>query len=117
MAGALMTCLNCPNPCAPAKPRGPAPRFCSIECRKDFNNMRMVRGALIYDLFRIMRRERDIAKRDNLWTEMCRLELSWNDQDKGARRWKSAEMALADIVALDRPPTTNLYLKPKKKGV
>lgn len=103
-------CLECSAPIAPST-RGHAKRFCSVACGKAFNNRRATRGALLYDLFRSMRRDRATAKAENIWTEMCRLELAWNDEDGGRRTWKPAKMALSDIDALDVKPTTNLYLK------
>jgi hypothetical protein len=29
-----------------------------------------------------LRRERDVAKRMNIWTEICRLELIWQQEDE-----------------------------------
>ena len=104
-------CLECLTEPLPEAKRGSKRRFCSDKCSKIFNNRRMVRGAILYDLFRINRRERDKAKQSGIWNAMCRLELSWNDEDAGRKTWKPAEMALADIEALDRRPTTNLWIK------
>lgn len=108
-----MPCLECSAPLTPSR-RGNPRRFCSAQCSKTFENRRRSRGAALYDLFRVMRRERDTAKRLNIWTEMCRLELSWNDRDEGKRTWKPAMMALEDIAYHHPLPTTNLYEKAPK---
>lgn len=109
-----MICLECSAPFTGyAKGRVPQ-RFCGRACARKFNHRRESRGALAYDLLRIMRRERDVASKLNIWTELCRVELSWNDEDAGRKTWKPAEMALADIEALDRRPSTNLYIKEPK---
>ncbi len=71
--------------------------FCCTPCRQAFNNRRMQRGAELYDLFRIMRRERDVAKTEGVWAEMCRLERQWNDEDEGQKTWQSAKKALANL--------------------
>lgn len=71
--------------------------FCCTPCRQKFNNRRIQRGGELYDLFRIMRRERDIAKAKGVWAEMCRLERQWNDEDNGRKTWQSAEKALTNL--------------------
>lgn len=106
----MPACLECSAPLTPSR-RGQAKRFCCKDHAVKFQNRRMTRGALLYDLFREHRRNRSKAYAMKLMTEMCRLELSWNDEDAGRKTWKPAEMALADIAAIDRPPTTNLYLR------
>mgnify|MGYP001611599155 CR=1 FL=1 len=105
-------CLDCDMPLTEAQIRK-GQRYCCTSHSIRFNNMMKTRGASIYSLVRILRRERDTATRLNIWTELCRVELSWNDQDAGRKTWKPAEMALADIEAMDRKPTTNLYVKGK----
>lgn len=59
--------------------------YCSTACRKSFNNRRATRGAALYDLFCAMRRERPLAKELGVWSEMCRLELMWNQEDEEDR--------------------------------
>lgn len=68
--------------------------FCSTPCRKTFHNRRAVRGAEMYDLFRALRRERSKASSLNLWTELCRLELRWFEEDDGRRTYLPPEEAL-----------------------
>jgi hypothetical protein len=64
--------------------------YCSTECRKAFNNRRAVRGAALYDLFCAMRRERSEAKELGIWSEMCRLELRWNEEDAAEREGRKS---------------------------
>lgn len=75
--------------------------FCSPSCRMEFNNRRARRGAEIYDLFRALRRERSEAKRLNMWTLICQLELKWQQEDDakrpGRRSYMPPEKALANL--------------------
>lgn len=61
----------------------------------------MQRGAELYDLFRALRRQRSEAKRLNIWTEICRLELAWQMEDDkmrpGRRSYMQPEKALANL--------------------
>lgn len=75
-------CLECGN--AIHAPRS-GKEFCCSPCRMAFNNRRRDRGADMYDLFRALRRERDKAKALGLWTELCRLELKWQEEDEARR--------------------------------
>lgn len=89
-------CPECGNPVSDGRKQ-----FCSTPCRMSFNNRRMQRGAEIYDLFRALRRERSEAKALNLWTEICRLELRWQEEDDalrpGRRSYMSPKKALANL--------------------
>lgn len=75
--------------------------FCSPSCRQAFNNRRIQRGGEIYDLFRALRRERSKAKALNIWTQICRLELKWQEEDEaqrpGRRSYMPPEKALANL--------------------
>ena len=111
----MCKCLECGAELT-KQARGQAPRFCSVEHKRDFHNRAQTRGVHIYHLFRAMRRERAKAKQLNLWTELCRLELAWEDEDRANGRtmpsYKPAEMTLQDIAELKRcTPTTNLFIK------
>lgn len=100
MTDATIECLECGNPSG----RGNQPEklFCCTSCRLAFNNRRMQRGAEIYDLFRVLRREPDEAKRLNLWTQICRLELAWQTEDEknrqGRKSYMPAKRALANLL-------------------
>lgn len=91
------TCQECGNHIS-GRVRGnhvsrvPGKLFCSTPCRQTFNNRRMQRGADIYDLFRALRRERSEAKRLNIWTEICRLELGWQQEDETERGGRKSYM-------------------------
>lgn len=75
--------------------------FCSTPCRKEFENRRMVRGAELYDLFCGYRRERPLAKELGIWTEMCRLEQRWREEDEtqraGRRSYRPLRRALQKL--------------------
>lgn len=53
-------------------------KFCSADCRKRFNNRRMRRGAIIYDLAMIWRKHR----REGSMEVLCRQLGLFIDQDK-----------------------------------
>ena len=90
MTAAHNHCKECNNDLT-----GRAKEFCSSPCRMAFNNRRMKRGAEIYDLFRAMRRERDQAKALGIWSEMCRLELRWHQEDEAERPGRKSYVAPA----------------------
>ncbi len=48
---------KCAN-CGQSMSKGAWHKFCNIKCRKAFNNRRMSRGAIIYDLAMVWRKER-----------------------------------------------------------
>jgi hypothetical protein len=79
----VIACLECGNEAS--KGHQPEKLFCCATCRLAFNNRRRDRGADLYDLFRALRRERSEAKRLNIWTQICRLELAWQMADQEAR--------------------------------
>ncbi len=106
----MANCLECSIPLTPSR-RGAPKRFCSPSCKLKMRDRAMRRGAPVYHLFRVMRRERDEAKRLSVWTEMCRLELAWNDQDEGRKTWLPAELVLSDIHERDMIPSTNIYVR------
>lgn len=89
-------CAECDNPIS-----GRTKQFCSTKCRMAFNNRRMQRGAEIYDLFRALRLERDQAKALGLWSEICRLEFVWQQEDDrerpGRRSYVPPKKALAHL--------------------
>lgn len=97
----------------------PTPRrsqlFCNSDCRQAFNNRRMQRGADLYDLFRALRRERDKAKALGIWTQICRLELGWQEQDEaerpGRRSYMPPERALANLLDKGALPRGDLLVK------
>lgn len=61
-------------------------QFCGQQCRTDYTNRRRERGAKLYDLFMISRYDRTAAKRDNVWSLMCRMAEQWNAEDKADGR-------------------------------
>lgn len=101
-----LACLECTKPLHRPRQRT---GFCCRECRNDFNNRRLSRGAQLYDLFRALRRDRSEAAELGLWTAICRLELKWHEEDErerpGRRSYTPAAKAVAhltDIGALPR---------------
>lgn len=77
-----------------------------------------MRGAELYDLFRAMRRERDAAKAMNIWTELCRLELNWQQEDEKQRPGRRSYMKPAtalDLLYLSGRLTRAEILVPSKR--
>jgi hypothetical protein len=60
--------------------------FCGPTCRRVWNNRRLRRGAILYDLFMASRYELGEAKRLKLWREMNRLAALWREEDRVAGR-------------------------------
>lgn len=73
--------------------------FCSVPCRKSFNNRRMIRGAAVYDLFMAMRYDRGAAKRLGIFAAMCALGQQYRQEDRELRHgvvsWLNPEAVLA----------------------
>lgn len=107
----MIPCLECSTPVPQTARR--RREFCCDGHRKAFHNRRMTRGAEAYDLFRAIRRERKIAKSLDLWTELCRLETLWEDDDRAVGRitksYFEPERALRHLKdTRDRVPKTNV---------
>lgn len=60
----------------------------------------MQRGAELYDLFMVMRYERDEAKAQGVWSMMCRMGQQMREEDQatreGRRSWRQAKDVLAE---------------------
>ena len=64
-------------------------KFCCTKCRKDFNNRRAVRGAMLYDAFMSMRYDRKRAKQQGLdYTFLCRIGEMFNAMDEGRKTFR-----------------------------
>lgn len=92
-----MPCLECGR----AWPQGVSPRrFCSTKCTNDWNNRRLKRGAILYDLLMTWRLDRSKGKALNLWTLICRAVNDWKEEDDkerdGRRSWRDAEKVIAE---------------------
>ncbi|QND53450.1 hypothetical protein HB779_17315 [Phyllobacterium sp. 628] len=112
MAKSITACQECGNHISDHRD---GKLFCSTVCRQSFNNRRMKRGAELYDLFRALRRERSDAKQLNIWTEMCRLEKQWNDQDvlerPDRKSYMSPKKALANLLDKGSLPRGDILVK------
>jgi hypothetical protein len=66
--------------------------FCCDPCCRRFNNRRLKRGAEFFDLFMSLRYDREAAKREGVWTLLCRLAQNCREQDErerdGRRSWQ-----------------------------
>jgi hypothetical protein len=72
--------------------------FCTLVCRRAFNNRRMVRGAELYDLFMCLRYERGIARALKVWKLLCRMAQGFREEDQreraGRNSWQPARKVL-----------------------
>lgn len=72
--------------------------FCTVECRKAFNNRRALRGAELYDLFMCLRYERGIARALKVWNLLCRMAQGFREDDQrereGRNSWRPARQVL-----------------------
>lgn len=79
--------------CGTAYPlRAKPSEFCSLECRRTFNNRRAMRGSEIYDLAMEMRFDRKTAKARKTFSHLCTLLGRFHDDDKarGRKSWSSS---------------------------
>lgn len=92
MATKQQCCPECGKPLPPPKSkRGRHAIFCSTICQKNFNNRRMLRGAILYDLFMGVRYERRAKAGDmSMMSTVARI---WHDEDEiirgGRKSWTS----------------------------
>lgn len=88
------------NECgAPYTPRRCDEFFCSVPCRKTFDNRAMTRGRELYHLFMVMRYERGLAKMLGIWAIMCRMATAWREEDAKERGGRKSWQAPAKIVS------------------
>jgi len=81
-----LSCRECGEPFeAPSKRSGSKPLFCSVPCKKEFANRRMLRGARLYDMFMLLRYERGLAKVRGIWALTCELARQWRAEDQRER--------------------------------
>ena len=81
-----LICRECGTPFSPSnKGRGSKPIFCQEMCKKRFNNRRMLRGAVLLDLFMICRYERGVAQARGVWALVCEVARQWREEDKRER--------------------------------
>ncbi len=90
---------RCCNECGEAyTPRRCDEFFCSIPCRKSFDNRAMVRGRDLYSLFMVMRYERGVAKALGVWAIMCRMAMEWRAEDlrerDGRKSWSGPKRVI-----------------------
>lgn len=117
----MVQCRECGNEYTPRTGRGRTNAvFCARECAQTFNNRRLRRGAELYDMFRVHRRERSASKRLGVWSIMCSLDTRWQEEDDAAGRetksYHPAEYAIKQIFEVrDLQPAYNRYLEPARK--
>lgn len=66
--------------------------FCGGKCRRDFNNRRATRGAILYDLAMLVLDEKDSKEQVNLAQRRDEVLASWRAEDAAAgrkRTWQS----------------------------
>ncbi len=93
------TCRECGIAYTPRTGRGrPNVVFCSRPCSVKHMNRRASRGALIYDLFAVMRYDRENAKRLGVWATMCRVMQEMREQDIAERDGRQSWDDLKDVM-------------------
>ena len=79
--------------------------FCSDGCRRTFNNRRMKRGAILYDLVMIERADPKGFTANKLETRVEELIARWREEDTAAKRsrtWKRPHDVMYDTAAMLR---------------
>ena len=72
--------------------------FCGGKCRRDFNNRRATRGAILYDLTMLRGIEDEAAVRSDMDKRITGLIASWRAEDRAAgreRSWQSKYDAMS----------------------
>jgi hypothetical protein len=91
----VKACVECGCDFTPGAAHGD---FCSSPCRKGFNNRRALRGAELYDLFMVLRYERDLAKKLHVWKILCRMAMGFRAEDQaqrdGRKSWRPARQVI-----------------------
>lgn len=77
------TCVVCQEAFETSQPEA---KFCSTPCRKHYNNARLTRGAIVYDLLMVLRYDRKKAKEIGAFQIMCDHARQWREEDKEARK-------------------------------
>lgn len=96
----LLTCLNCGVEFERRKGKGRHAKFHAPACRKEWNNRRMERGAILYDIWMQHRFDRTTAKEQNTLTIMANLARAFRDADNSKRNGRLSW----DPLALKRLP-------------
>ena len=94
MSGTTQHKISCRNCGAEFQRNRVDQQFCKRSCGSDFHNRRKERGAIIYDLFMIMRHERKAANTIRAWFTMTRLAMYWWQEDQsrsGQPSWQKAK--------------------------
>lgn len=82
----MCRCLECGAEISdPVKVKNKA-SFCSVEHRKAYNNLRAMRGAILYDLYYGNRYDRDRARELGAWSAATRFMEKWRGEDVAAGR-------------------------------
>ena len=110
---------RCCNECGEAyTPTRKDELFCSIPCRKSFDNRAMVRGRELYHLFMALRYERGLAKLLGLWAIMCRMAMVWREEDiverAGRHSWQRPSKVVERLPVVLQ--TTGVYQAREKIG-
>ena len=90
-------CKECGKQFTPRQYNG---EFCCTECRRDFNNRRATRGAMLYDLMMIEASDPDMAERFELHGSAGQLIKKFQLEDLAdgrPRTWKRAGAAKLDL--------------------
>lgn len=108
---------RCCNECGDGyTPRRADEFYCSIPCRKAFENRRMVRGRDLYDLFMCLRYERGVARALGIWAIACRLAQGWREEDTRDRDGRKSWMPAKRVI--DKMPVTmkevDVYVRREK---
>lgn len=94
------TCRECGKPfTSDLSKRGKRKSFCATPCEKVFNNRRMTRGKIIYDIFmegRFNRHESEKTSR----SIMSRIAMRFRDEDKAERDGRVSWLPVGDKISV-----------------
>lgn len=92
------TCRECGKPFTQAA-RGKRKVFCATPCEKRFNNRRMRRGALLYDIFMEGRFNRTQSEK-TARSIAARIAMRFRDEDKRDRDGRNSWLPVGDKISV-----------------
>lgn len=100
MKSDIRHCPECGTPLTASVGRGRPKRYCSVQCDKAFDNRRMTRGALMYDLVMMWRWDRQAERKHDIRKLMGRVASEYFTEDQRWPTWREIEDVLHDVTHL-----------------
>lgn len=96
----IRQCRECGEPLAVKSGPGRPRKYCSVACNKLFDNRRMTRGALMYDLVMMWRWDRPAERKHDIRKLMGRVASEYFTEDQRWPTWRDIDDVLQDVTHL-----------------